>query len=204
MPKLPPFEEWKPPWATKKDSDGKLVDVPAEEQEVDKDKLARHLYNLLTDKEKAQERVTAVTAERDDFKTKLDAKVREHETAEQKAAREREEAAKKQLSSGQAEKLNLKYDVGAEKGLTLAQAKRLVGDTKEELLADADAFKLEFGDRTGEDGTKDGEDSQGPPRRTPASKHTLNPADPDPDETKMPSAPGDSLTKFVNEPWTRN
>lgn len=39
----------------------------------------------------------------------------------------------------------LRRDVADEKGLTAAQAKRLVGSTLEELLADADAFLAEAG-----------------------------------------------------------
>lgn len=40
---------------------------------------------------------------------------------------------------------HLKLDVGSAKGLTPAQAKRLVGSTKEELEADADAFLSDIG-----------------------------------------------------------
>jgi hypothetical protein len=39
----------------------------------------------------------------------------------------------------------LRVQVAADKGLTVAQAKRLQGSTKEELEADADALKAEFG-----------------------------------------------------------
>ena len=38
----------------------------------------------------------------------------------------------------------LRYEVAAEQGLTLAQARRLIGTTREELLADAEAFKAEL------------------------------------------------------------
>jgi hypothetical protein len=46
---LPKFEDWKAPWELK---DG--VAVPEDEQVVDKAQLKKHLYNVLTDKEKAQ------------------------------------------------------------------------------------------------------------------------------------------------------
>ncbi len=42
----------------------------------------------------------------------------------------------------------LRRDIADEKGLTAAQAKRLVGSTREELLADADAFLAETGGET--------------------------------------------------------
>ncbi|WP_248811986.1 hypothetical protein [Frankia sp. AgPm24] len=39
----------------------------------------------------------------------------------------------------------LRIEVGAEKGLTVAQARRLVGDSREELEADADELRATFG-----------------------------------------------------------
>ena len=38
----------------------------------------------------------------------------------------------------------LRYEIAAEHGLTLAQARRLIGATREELVADAEAFKAEL------------------------------------------------------------
>ena len=43
------------------------------------------------------------------------------------------------------EGMELRRDVAARKGLTPAQAKRLVGDTEEELLQDADEIVALFG-----------------------------------------------------------
>ncbi|MFJ4768455.1 hypothetical protein ACIP88_04960 [Streptomyces uncialis] len=45
----------------------------------------------------------------------------------------------------------LRVQVAADKGLTVAQAKRLQGSTKEELEADADALKAEFGQTGNQD-----------------------------------------------------
>lgn len=70
-------------------------------------------------------------------------KERDEAAAEAAAAKaERDEAARKALL----------LEVAADKGLTTAQASRLRGSTKEELEADADALKAEFGS-TGQGGT---------------------------------------------------
>ncbi|MCM2391704.1 hypothetical protein [Streptomyces albipurpureus] len=54
----------------------------------------------------------------------------------------------------------LRVRVAADKGLTVAQAKRLQGSTKEELEADADALKAEFG-QTGDAGSQGGSSRSG-------------------------------------------
>lgn len=56
---------------------------------------------------------------------------------------ERLSAAEKRAAEAEAKLLRL--EVAQEKGLTLAQAQRLVGTTKEELLADADELLSAFG-----------------------------------------------------------
>ena len=58
------------------------------------------------------------------------------------AAKERDEA-RQQL---------LRVEIAEEKGLTLAQAKRLVGTTRDELEEDADALLKEFGTGNGSEG----------------------------------------------------
>lgn len=58
----------------------------------------------------------------------------------------------------------LKLEVGAEKGLTQDQAKRLVGATREDLESDADELIEAFGVNQAED---DEEEDQAPPERQP-------------------------------------
>lgn len=97
--------------------------------------------------EEARRKVAELNAENASWRTKLReaeplaAKARELEeaqkTAEQRAA-EAQAAAEKRAAD--AELKLLRAEVAAEKGLTAAQAKRLVGSTREELLADADDF----------------------------------------------------------------
>lgn len=121
--------------------DGEVTDVEA---------ARKALHTLALDKAKAQDaredalaQVQEVTVERDelqkvvDDKTAPDAKA-ELEKAQTKAAKAEDEAKK---ATARADRL----EVAMEKGLTPAQAKRLVGETKEELEADADEILETFG-----------------------------------------------------------
>lgn len=84
-------------------------------------------------------------ADYDDLKKKaaaFDEAENKNKTELQKALEERDAAIteRDKLSASQ-----LRLEVGASKGLTPAQARRLVGSTKEELEADADAFLADIG-----------------------------------------------------------
>ncbi|WP_329013200.1 hypothetical protein OG271_03970 [Micromonospora rifamycinica] len=78
----------------------------------------------------------------------LEAKVAAFEKAEQeKAEADKSEAEKRQAAEQRAEQAELRalrLEVAAEKGLTPAQAKRLVGGSREELEADADDILATF------------------------------------------------------------
>lgn len=69
--------------------------------------------------------------------------------AEKEAAEAARQAAERERDEARAEALRIR--VAADKGLTLAQAERLRGSTKEELEADADALLTAFG--VGQTGT---------------------------------------------------
>lgn len=173
MPKLPEkVEDWTAPWET-----------ATGETEIDKDKLKRYLFNLLGDKEKLQERLTTTSDERDELKKAADAKAREGETAEQKLEREKKEleakleAATKGGDPDQA-KENLRLTVAIEKGLNSAQLKRLIGNTKEELLADADELLKSFGSHGKSEEGEGGEEGGDGVRRVPNGR--TNPGDPNP------------------------
>lgn len=127
---LPKFEDWKAPWE---------VDLKeGDEPEFDFTKGKQYLYNVLADKERLQGQVTTLTGERDGFKKQLDDKAREGESDMEKLTRERDEALESARKAGEKSVETLKLEVALDKGLTKAQAKRLVGNTKEELTADAD------------------------------------------------------------------
>lgn len=173
MPKLPDkVEDWTAPWET-----------ATGETEIDKDKLKRYLFNLLGDKESLQGRLTESNTERDTLKQAAEAKAREGETAEQKLARENAElkAAVEAATKGgndDVAKENLRLQVAIEKGLNTAQLKRLIGNTKEELEADADELLSSFGSAGNSTEGEGGEVGGDGVRRVPNGR--VNPGDPNP------------------------
>lgn len=174
MTALPKLEDWLAPWET--GDDGKAL--PAEEHKLDAGRLKKYLHGLLSDKERLQASVTTVTEERDTFKGKVDEFVRKDESETERLKRELAEA---QAAAGKsteetAETRNLKLEVALEKGLTLVQAKRLVGGTKAELEADADELVKSFGGS----GKAEDEEEGTPPRRQP--RRLSNSGDPDHDD----------------------
>lgn len=173
MPKLPDkVEDWTAPWET-----------ATGETEIDKDKLKRYLFNLLGDKEKLQERLTESNTERDELKKAADEAARKGETNEQRLEREKKElqsqldAATKGGGDDQV-KENLRLTVAVEKGLNKDQLKRLIGNTKEELLADADELLKSFGSAGKSEEGEGGEQGGDGVRRVP--RGTFNGGDPNP------------------------
>jgi hypothetical protein len=93
-------------------------------------------------------------------------KLREFEDRDKSEAEklaDRAETAEKRAA--EAEQRLLRSEVAAEKGLTAAQARRLVGSTREELEADADDLLASFG--TPADGGKSGKGRAAPERLRP-------------------------------------
>jgi len=91
------------------------------------------------------------------------AKLREAKKSEAEKLTEKLGAAEKRAA--EAEQRLLRSEVAAEKGLTAAQARRLVGATREELEADADDLLASFG--TPPDGGKSGKGRAAPERLRP-------------------------------------
>lgn len=166
MPKMPKFEEWTPPWGT-------------DDEKLDVEKVKKLVYDLKVDKESLQDRNSALTTERDDFKQKLTEKEREGESEQDKLKRELDEARKKLAEVPSTDVERLKLEVALDKGMTLVQAKRLVGTTKEELESDADELLKSFGGNGKVDNDDDGDEGA---RRRP--RQPRNPADPDPDAAR--------------------
>ena len=166
MTALQKLEDWKAPWET---ADGK--DVPEEEQTVDRGRLKKYLHGLLGDKERLQTSVTTVTTERDKLKKDADDIARENESEAERLKRENEELTAK-LAKGteeSTEKRSLRLEVALEKGLTLVQAERLLGSTKEEMAVDADKLVESFGG-SGKGGEEEEKDT--PPTRQPRRLHS--------------------------------
>jgi hypothetical protein len=173
---MPKFEEWTPPWGT-------------DDEQLDTDKVKKLIYDLKVDKEVLQDKNATltterdnVTRERDDVKRQLDEKSREGESETDKLKREVQElkdAAAAAAKDPKDDVERLKLEVALDKGLTLVQAKRLLGTTKEELEQDADELVASFGG-TGNGDNDDDDDAgdQGDVRRTP--RQVRNSADPKP------------------------
>jgi hypothetical protein len=158
VPKMPEkFEDWTPPWGSPENIDpakaGKLVFDLLKDQETNRAKLA-------TDKKA----IEALTAERDEFKDKAEAK-----GADDTANAAELVELKKQLRAKDAELERVKdydtiaaerdrFDIALDEGLSKTQAKRLVGKDRDELLADATELKADLGivDDSGDTGDQGG------------------------------------------------
>jgi len=132
----------------------------------------------------ARERAARKEAER--LARQLQAKVKEFEDrgkSDLDKANERATEAEKRAEKAEADVL--RYEVAIAKGLTLKQAKRLVGSTKEELEADADDILEAFGvkppagsaggaSEQGEQGGQQGEAGGERRSRPPSQRPILN------------------------------
>lgn len=131
---------------------------------------------------KATADLTAVTSERDKLKTKVDSAQRANETEVEKLTRERDEAKAEAEQAKKPDIEKLKLEVAVDKGLNALQAKRLVGNTKEEIAADADELLKVWKPATQESG-EEGEDGANP-SFTPKTG-LRSPGDPRPQEGKF-------------------
>jgi hypothetical protein len=171
---LPKFEDFKAPWeqdGAEKDADGNPVVKPEE--------LKKHLYNLLTDKDKLQtkvaERDTKITA----LETAATEAARAGETASEKTAREVQEAinaAKAAQDAAKTSQRELQQQLAAARvGIPEEDAGRLQGETLEEMVADAKAMQERWGTpKKAEEGDGAGPGVRQQPRRL------NNAGDPDP------------------------
>lgn len=161
--KVPALADYKPSWINE---DGEITDVQA---------VLKVVHTLMVDKAKAQDaredalaEVKEVTAARDELQEKVDDKNAPDAQAEiAKANKAKDEALDK---AAKAEARADRIEVAMEKGLTPAQAKRLQGETKEELEADADEILELFGGSKAGDEDEDEEDEG---RTAPRSKVRL-------------------------------
>jgi len=95
------------------------------------------------DKWKALARKHEASAKSNADKAREFDRLSESQKSEQERLNERVAAAER--AAAEAETKALRYEVAAERGLTAAQAKRLTGATREEMLADADDLLESFG-----------------------------------------------------------
>lgn len=112
-------------------------------------------YKAEMEKWKALSRKHEQTAKQNADAAKKLAEMEEaQKTAEQKAA---DKAAQAEKTAADANRETARLRVALRKGLTETQAKRLVGDTEEELEADADELLESFASKTADDGKEKGE-----------------------------------------------
>lgn len=116
------------------------------------------------DAEKAKTYITSLQSERDReaaARKAAEAKVKEHDDAKlsetERLERERDDA---KSTAAQKAALADRYEVAEEVGLPLSWARRLVGDDREALLADAKAMKADL-DEKSKGGTPRHDPSQG-------------------------------------------
>lgn len=157
------------PDSAKDDADDTGTDDGDDKGTDKKDDAGRAGGNEQLKKDLARERRDrqALQTQLDEVNKKLDAHEKAKLSDTEKLAAERDEI-KAELDKTRAEVLRM--TVASEKGLTAAQAKRLVGSTKEELEADAEELLETFGGgKSAEDDDGD-DDSSGPPSSRPKEK----------------------------------
>lgn len=182
---VPKLDDFKAPWETD----------AGEDAEIDKSKLKKWIHNLITDKAKAQdardeavEKIAAFIADNSKLKEEIEKADGKDATAKiAKVERERDEA----IANGTKTQDKLdRLEIAVEKGLTPSQAKRLVGETREELEKDAEALIEDLGIKPGEPKDDDEEDDDvhvtpRPVRPLTNGGDNNNGADEDPDFEKI-------------------
>ena len=179
---LKPFDEFRAPWET---ADGS-------EAEIDKPKLRRFIYNLMSDKAKAQDA-------RDEVNESLEQAQKDLDEAKEEAASANGEEAQKKIdrlqakvdsltserdalvSANEARELRAEVLGDFEKEYPKA-AKYVTGETREELEASLEAVKEDFGitESDGDEGDDDEDEDEPPVRTAPRARKGLrNGADPD-------------------------
>lgn len=197
---LPKFEEFKAPWEV--DSNGNPIE--ADKQEVDPEKLKKHLWNVLSDKEKAQtardtalQQVGTLTTERDTLKAAADQKSQEGLTEIQKLQQSIEGLTKR---AEQAEFDKTRVEVLTKNKIKPEAHSLLQGKTLAELEASA-ANLVALGlveaastDNGGNNGAGDGQGGNNNPLDT-TPRQRLNPGDPNPGS----EGDGPSVDEFVKQ-----
>jgi hypothetical protein len=194
---LPKFEEFKAPWEV--DSAGNPIEP--DKQEVDAEKLKKHLYNVLSDKEKAQTardtalgQIATLTTERDQLKQAADAKADEGKTELQKL-QDSINALTQRAETAEFDKTRIEV-------LTAHKIKKeahslLTGKTAQELEASAQQLValglVETEAPKGDGNNGQGAGSSNPLDTTPRPR--LNPGDPNPGS----DGEGPSVDDFVKQ-----
>lgn len=182
---LKAFDEFRAPWETEGGSDA----------DIDKPKLKRWIYGILTDKAKAQDA-------RDEVKETLTTVEKERDDAKDEAANSNGEEAQKKIDRLEKKVADLTADrdkLVADKeiadlraevleGVDPKHAKHVKGETREELEASLAEIREDFGITESNEGDEnDGDEDEVKVRTRP--RRVTNPADPA--GGKAPDAPID-------------
>lgn len=188
LPALPAFEDWTPPWKVEEfdaEKAKKLVyDLHKDKETLfaELDTKATEIEDLEDEADELEAKVAAASKtgaeapkEGEDQIAALRREIAELKagaTEKPKTRREIREAKKAEQETGDNGSMEAaKYRIALEKGLSAADARRLVGKTEEELEADADKFLEEHG--TGSTGSGQqgaGKGGQAPPSQRPKAK----------------------------------
>ena len=166
--KLGKIDDFQAPWESETGSDA----------EIDAAKLKKYLFNLLTDKAKAEdaaEEANGKVAEAEKNLEDAKAEFAKGDTTG-KVAELEGKLSKAQEEAKTAQGNLLRLEVATEKGLTPKQAKRLQGETKEDLEADADEILETFGVQPAKQQDEDDED-ENTGRTSPRRLNLVNPGD---------------------------
>jgi hypothetical protein len=174
--KLPKFDDWTPPWGE-------------DDEDIDPAQAAKYIHGLLSDKEKLQTKVDAANAKVTEVTAERDEALKAVTEADAKGADEKLTAATAKVADLEtklkaAQSDALKFSVALDEGLTKVQAKRLIGNTEEELKADAEELVQSFGSTGAKPEDEEGEEEDGVPTRTP--RGLRNPVDSGREEDNPP------------------
>lgn len=183
------IEDWKAPWEVKKDPEDptKTVDVPEDEQEIDKKQLKTWAYGLLTDKLRIRDSLDETTAAKEELEQKVAEADDPDKVKNLQAEIEKQNA---ELEKAKGDTTAVRLRIALRHGLTERQAERLVGKNEEELEEDAEVLLAEWG---GKGKTSEEEGGGGSPRTAPRSpvrtqgdpQEEPPPKDNDPDPAKV-------------------
>lgn len=152
---FPSYETWQAPWEKKGD-------------DFDAEIAKKFIYNLQKEADTVKgTRATERQADKDRI-SELESKVQEFEDKDlseverlrKENERLKEKGVKRDEGAGENSDAT-RLEIALEKGLTLAQSRRLVGKTREELEADADTFLAEVGGGQENDGGEGDDDPEG-------------------------------------------
>lgn len=152
MGKLPDFADWRRPW-----KDG----------ELDEEAAAKLVYNARKSEQEAKEKLSTKESELSALQTQLDdattGKAGLDADGQAELIQLRKENRELKSSTGKPRPEDQKridqYEVALELGLSAKAAKRLVGETREEIEADAKEYLSEIGQDPG-DGDNEGDEGE--------------------------------------------